>query len=259
MTLPVFLSDLDAVLAGTEPEPLPGPGETITVTGPEARHAVSVRRLGVGDELVLVDGRGNAVRCTVRDTGGRDTMSLIAAETLAPVNRVPRVTVVQAIPKSERAELAVDLACQGGADAIIPWQAERCIARWSGAKRDKGLNKWRAAAVAAAKQSRRADVPLIPFLAEVRDVEKLIRETVASGGVAVLLHEESSVPFATINWEQSRDVVLVVGPEGGLSPAEVERFTVAGACAVRLGPEVLRTATAALSALSAIGVSSSRW
>ena len=259
MTLPVFLADLDAVLTGGDPAPLPGPGETVTVTGPEARHAVSVRRLGSGDELVLADGRGSAVRCTVRETAGRDTMILTVEETLAPTVRNPRVTVVQAIPKSDRAELAVDLACQGGADAIIPWQAERCIARWTGAKRDKALGKWRSAAVAAAKQSRRTDVPRIPGLADGGDVEKLIRDTVAAGGEAVLLHEDSAVAFKTVNWSDAGSVVLVIGPEGGISPVEVERFTAAGATPVRLGPEVLRTATAALSALAAIGVSSSRW
>ncbi|MCK7675109.1 16S rRNA (uracil(1498)-N(3))-methyltransferase [Corynebacterium pygosceleis] len=259
MTLPVFLADLDAVLAGTDPAPLPGPGETVTVTGPEARHAVGVRRLVGGDELVLADGRGGAVRCTVRETAGRDTMILTVDETLAPTVRNPRVTVVQAIPKSERAELAVDLACQGGADTVVPWQAERCIARWTGAKRDKALAKWRSAAVAAAKQSRRSDVPLIPALADSADIERLIGDTVAAGGEAVLLHEESSVPFGSVNWADAGEVVLVIGPEGGISPAEVDRFTAAGARSVRLGPEVLRTATAALSALSAIGVSSSRW
>ncbi|MCX7543218.1 16S rRNA (uracil(1498)-N(3))-methyltransferase [Corynebacterium sp. P5848] len=259
MTLPVFLADLDAVLAGTAPAPLPGPGQTVTVTGPEARHAVSVRRLGTGDELILADGRGKAVRCTVRETTGRDTMLLTVDETLVPTVRDPRVTVVQAIPKADRAELAVDLACQGGADAIIPWQADRCIARWNGPKRDKALGKWRAAAVAAAKQSRRTDVPRVPGLADGGDVEKIIRDTVSGGGEAVLLHEESAVAFTTVNWADSRNVVLVIGPEGGISPAEVDRFTAAGARSVRLGPEVLRTATAALSALSAIGVSSSRW
>ncbi|MDO5076047.1 16S rRNA (uracil(1498)-N(3))-methyltransferase [Corynebacterium sp.] len=246
MSLPVFL------WADGE---LPVPGSAVELVGPEARHAVTVKRLCPGEQLVLIDGRGHGVHATVTGTSGKDRLLVAVGEGVEKRASVPQVTVVQAIPKSERAELAVDLATQAGADRIVPWQASRCIAKW-GAKADKALLKWRNQALASAKQARRFTVPDVAPLATTTDVAALIART---DGPALLLHEEAAVPFASLDYSQAQEVLLVVGPEGGLSPAEVERFTGAGAQAVKLGPEVLRTASAAFAALSALGVLTSRW
>ncbi|GAA4786346.1 16S rRNA (uracil(1498)-N(3))-methyltransferase [Corynebacterium canis] len=246
MSLPVFLWSCGE---------LPARGTEVEFTGPEARHAVTVKRLAIGEQFLLIDGRGTGVIATVTAVDAKDKLRVSVGEGVDKRARKPRVTVVQAIPKSERAELAVDLATQGGADRIVPWQAERCIAKWGG-KAEKAVAKWRNQALAAAKQSRRFSVPEVTELATSAEVAELIR---GGDGVAVLLHEEASVPFASLNYRAAAEVVLVIGPEGGLSPDEVARFTEAGAQAVRLGPEVLRTASAALVALSALGVLTDRW
>ena len=126
------------------------------LTGPEGRHAVTVKRIGVGERIMLTDGAGITAEVDVTDITGKDTLAGTVIELTEHAPPHPRVTIVQAIPKSERAELAVDLATQAGADEIIAWQADRCVAKWDGKKAPKAVAKWQAAADSAAKQSRRA-------------------------------------------------------------------------------------------------------
>ncbi|MDQ6658358.1 MAG: 16S rRNA (uracil(1498)-N(3))-methyltransferase, partial [Actinomycetota bacterium] len=132
--------------------------------GPEGRHAATVRRTRTGEQLVLTDGHGNHCQATVTATGNS---SLTLAVTDLHTDPLPAltVTVVQALPKGERSDLAVDLLTEAGVDTIVPWQAERCIARWSGPKAQHGAEKWRMVAIQAAKQSRRAWVPTVRELA----------------------------------------------------------------------------------------------
>lgn len=240
MSLPVFLHD--------------GPfGASVELTGPEARHAVTVKRIGPGEHLKLIDGRGAWAEVVVTATPGRDRLSAdVLRQGVAEPSR-PTVTVVQALPKSDRSELAVDLATQAGADVIVPWQAERCVAKWTGPKAGKGVAKWEAAALAAAKQSRRSRVPEI---AEPVGTAQLAQQL--AGRTVLVLHEESATPIREIDLDVE-EIVLVIGPEGGIGAEELATLTDAGARAVRLGPEVLRTASAAMVALSAIGALTSRW
>ncbi|AKK03635.1 16S rRNA (uracil(1498)-N(3))-methyltransferase [Corynebacterium epidermidicanis] len=247
MSLPVFLADLDAYLAGDTPV-LPEIGAQFVLDGAEGKHAATVKRLQVGEVLILIDGCGAGVEARVE---GVDKAAL-ALQVLAR-HEFPRpaVTVVQALPKAERSELAVDLMTQGGVGTIVPWQASRSIAKWAN-KAEKGRAKWRSAAVAAAKQSRRLSVPEIGQLAQSSaDVVELIQQCRMAGGTAVMLHEEASVPFASV--ALAEPLLIIVGPEGGLAPEEVEEFRAAGAAATVLGPEVLRTASAGLVALAAYG------
>ena len=143
MSLPVFLFDA----------PIPSDGTQIELTGPEARHAVTVTRLRVGERIMLVDGRGTTAEVLVTAVSGKDRLVGDVEKRTQVPQPTPQAIVVQALPKSERSELAVDLATQAGADVIVPWQASRCVAKWQGAKREKGVAKWRAMAVSAAKQS----------------------------------------------------------------------------------------------------------
>lgn len=252
MSLPYFLTD----------DPASG-----RLTGPEGRHAVTVMRIGVGERIVLADGAGITAEVDVTDITGKDTLAGTVIEVTEHAPPRPRVTIVQAIPKSERAELAVDLATQGGADAIIPWISHRTIARWQGAKVDKNLEKWRAAAREAAKQSRR------PFVPEVHDpvttnqlAERLATHspirtaahTATGSTVALVLHEDAADSIAAVDLidDNIEEIVLIIGPEGGIGEDERELL---GARPVRLGPEVLRTASAALAGLSAIGALTARW
>ncbi|MFS0320573.1 16S rRNA (uracil(1498)-N(3))-methyltransferase [Corynebacterium striatum] len=240
MSLPVFIHpDLSQARVG----------EPVGLDGAEGRHAVTVKRLSVGERLKLIDGTGTAALATIQSVSGKDHLAaLVDAVTFAPEPN-PRVVVVQAIPKSERAELAVDLATQAGADEIIAWQADRCVAKWDAKKAPKALARWEAAAIAAAKQSRRDRIPAVSGPLTTPQVAQLI-----AGQTAYVLHEEATASIKDVPLEGT--VYLLVGPEGGIGAEELERL---GAQSIKLGPEVLRTASAAMVALAAIGTRTDRW
>lgn len=232
----------------------PTVGGVIELTGDEGRHAVSVKRTSVGEQIELVDGHGTRAVITVTGVSGKDRLvGVVDCVASEPAPR-PTVTVVQALPKAARSELTVDLLTQAGADVIVPWQAGRSVANW-GKKQDKGLAKWRAAARAAAKQSRRSRIPEITPVADQAAVVALIQ----AAPLALMLHEDATGKITDQPVAQADSVVLIIGPEGGISPAELDAFTAAGAHPVRLGPEVLRTASAGMVALAALGAVTDRW
>lgn len=236
---------------------VPAPGATAVLDGPEGRHAATVRRIRVGEPITLSDGRGVLAASEVV-AAQKDRLELTVLDRRVAEPVTPAVTVVQALPKSDRSELAVELMTEAGADAIVPWQAGRSVANWEG-KAAKGVDKWRAAARSAARQSRRAYIPGVAEPHRTRDVVELVRRTVADGGVAAALHEAGARPFTQLPFAGAGRVVLIVGPEGGLDDAEIAAFTEAGASAVVLGPTVLRTSTAAAVALGALGALTARW
>ena len=141
-------------------DPVPGVGEIAVLDGQEGRHAATVRRIGVGERLVLADGRGRVADAEVTSVG-KDRLELLVSDVQVLEQPKPLVTLVQALPKAERSELAVELATEAGIDAVIPWHSLRCVAKWEGPKLAKGVARWRSAAVSAAKQSRRGLVPLL--------------------------------------------------------------------------------------------------
>ena len=232
----------------------PTVGEVIELTGDEGRHAVSVKRTGVGEQIELVDGHGTRAVITVTGVSGKDRLvGVVDCVANEPAPR-PTVMVIQALPKAARSELTVDLLTQAGVDVIVPWQADRSVANW-GKKQDKGLTKWRAAARAAAKQSRRSRIPEITPVGDQAAVAALIQ----AAPLALMLHEDATGKITDQPVAQVDSVVLIIGPEGGISPAELDAFTTAGAHPVRLGPEVLRTASAGMVALAALGAVTDRW
>ncbi|MBY6708433.1 MULTISPECIES: 16S rRNA (uracil(1498)-N(3))-methyltransferase [unclassified Rhodococcus (in: high G+C Gram-positive bacteria)] len=239
-------------------DPLPSPGESGALDGAEGRHAATVRRTTVGERLVLSDGRGSLAAVEVTGVEkARLSFTVLSVTTAEPPR--PTVTVIQALPKSERSELAVETATEAGADAIVPWQSLRCVSRWDGPKAVKGVAKWRNAASAAAKQARRAFVPDVADLHDTRMVRSLVEGVVARGGIVVALHEAAPGAFADLPFRGAPEVVLVVGPEGGLDDTEIDMLVGAGATPALLGPTVLRTSTAAAVALGALGVLTDRW
>ena len=245
MSRPVYVQEF--------PTP-PTVGEVIELTGDEGRHAVSVKRTSVGEQIELVDGHGTRAVITVIGVSGKDRLTgVVDCAANEPASR-PTVTVIQALPKAARSELTVDLLTQAGADVIVPWQAGRSVANW-GKKQDKGLAKWRAAARAAAKQSRRSRIPEITPVGDQAAVAALIQ----AAPLALILHEDATGKITDQPVAQVDSVVLIIGPEGGISPAELDAFTAAGAHPVRLGPEVLRTASAGMVALAALGAVTDRW
>lgn len=245
MSRPVYVQEF--------PTP-PTVGEVIELTGDEGRHAVSVKRTSVGEQIELVDGHGTRAVITVTGVSGKDRLvGVVDCVANEPAPR-PTVTVIQALPKAARSELTVDLLTQAGADVIVPWQAGRSVANW-GKKQDKGLAKWRATARAAAKQSRRSRIPEITPVVDQAAVAALIQ----AAPLALMLHEDATGKITDQPVAQVDSVVLIIGPEGGISPAELDAFTTAGAHPVRLGPEVLRTASAGMVALAALGAVTDRW
>lgn len=245
MTLPVHLvPDLGAA----------APGVVVEVDGDEAHHAVVVRRLRVGEAVILTDGRGRAVTGTVTATGKR-VFSVEAGQVDDVPAPEPAVTVVQALPKGDRGELAVEVLTEVGAARIVPWAASRSVAVWKGERAVKSLARWRSTAREAAKQARRAWFPEVTEPASTDAVVALLR----SADLAVVLHEEASVSLASVTVPTSGSVVVVVGPEGGLTEDEVSAFSAAGADPVRLGAEVLRTSTAGVAAVAALLSRSPRW
>jgi 16S rRNA (uracil1498-N3)-methyltransferase len=236
---PVFHRDL--------PDPLPAPGATIRLEGPEGRHAAVVRRIRTGETVVLGDGVGRAVAGPVL---GVDQQGLVVQVAEQIVERPParRFVVAQALAKGDRSELAVELLTEVGVSEILPWQAERSIVRWVGERGTKALARWRSTAGAAAKQSRRRWTPIV---SEPVDTAALAAR-VSAADVALLLHEDATTTLAEVELPSSGEIVLVVGPEGGIAPAELARLTAAGGRPTLLTPHVLRTSTAGLVACAGL-------
>ncbi|MDN3295634.1 16S rRNA (uracil(1498)-N(3))-methyltransferase [Streptomyces ficellus] len=242
MTAPVFV--VDHVTAGT-----------VTLDGPEGRHAVSVRRLRVGEEIVLTDGAGTGAYGTVAAVEGKDRLEVAVSEVRTEPAPSPRITVVQALPKGDRGELAVETMTETGVDAIVPWAASRCVTQWKGERGLKALAKWRATAREAGKQSRRLRFPDVADAASTKQVARLLAEA----DLAAVLHEEGAEPLATAELPATGHIVLVVGPEGGVSPEELAAFAEAGAKPYRLGRSVLRTSTAGTAATALLLGRTGRW
>lgn len=236
-------------------EALPDTGALAVVDGDEGFHAATVRRIRAGEKLVLGDGVGGLASCVV-ERAGRDGLAARVLERWSVAPPRPAVTVVQALPKSERSELAIELATEAGADAFLAWQAARCVANWDGARAEKGLRRWRAVARSAARQSRRAHIPAVDGVLSTADLVNRVRD---EGALVLALHESSIDRLTEVPVAQAGSVMLVIGPEGGIAPEEITALTDAGAVAVRLGPTVLRTSSAAAVALGALGVLTSRW
>lgn len=243
MSLPVFLSE--AITDASA-------GASVVLDGDEGRHAATVKRLRVGEQVVLTDGAGTRGTCTVTETG-KATLTL-RVDTVSYADRaLPHVTVVQAIPKGDRGELAVEMLTEIDVDRIVPWAASRSVAVWRGERAVKSLAKWRSTARAAAKQARRSWLPEVADLASTGEVISLIAEA----DLAVVLHEGATTPLARVSLDGVARIVVVVGPEGGLSDDELAAFEAAQV--VRLGSSVLRTSTAGVAAVAALLARTPRW
>jgi 16S rRNA (uracil1498-N3)-methyltransferase len=229
-------------------------GETVVLDGPEGRHAATVQRLAVGERLVVTDGMGMSADAIVARAEPDRLAIEIERVVIAPPPQ-PRLIVVQALAKGDRGELAVATMTEVGADVIVPWAAARCVAQWDGPRGVKALMRWRSTARASAKQSRRSLFPEVTDHATTREVTELLR----GAALGVVLHEEATTGLSDASLPAEGDVVLVVGPEGGISPEELAVFETAGAAPHRLGPTVLRTSTAGAVAAAVLLARTSRW
>jgi 16S rRNA (uracil1498-N3)-methyltransferase len=229
-------------------------GDHIVLRGREGRHASTVRRLGVGERADLTDGAGTVAECAVTATRP-DELELAVLSRRTEPSPQPRLAVLQAIPKGDRGELAVDLLTEVGADVVVPWAAERCVSVWRGDRAARSRARWSAAAVEAAKQSRRAWFPEVTEQADLAAAVLRIK----AAGLAVVLDPDASEAVSDLQAPERGEIVLVVGPEGGITPAEDRAMRAAGAVPAALGPTVLRASTAGVVAASIVLSKTARW
>ena len=228
--------------------------DVFVLSGAEGRHAAAVRRLRPGERADVSDGAGLVAECVVAAHGTGGLELTVTARRQVP-RPDPAITVVQAIPKGDRGELAVEEMTEAGVDRIVPWAAARCVPVWQGARGERSVAKWRATAREAAKQSRRAWIPEVTEPVSAADVAAVI----AKAASAIVLEPQAAESLGGLRPPESGDVVVIVGPEGGITGAEVAAFLSAGATARRLGPTVLRTSTAGTVAAAILLSRSSRW
>lgn len=243
-TAPVFL--VENVPSGT----------TAVLDGPEGRHAAAVRRMRAGEELVLSDGRGASALCVVETVQGKESLAVRVVRSWTEPQPQPRIVLAQALIKGDRGELAVELATETGVDVIVPWRAGRSIAKWEdGPRGAKALARWRSTAREAAKQSRRAWVPEVTDPATTRQLVELVRKS----ALTLVLDAAGDTAIRDVTLPTEGDLLVVAGPEGGISESESDTLRAAGAQVARLGPTVLRASTAAAAAIAALGVLTPRW
>lgn len=255
MSAPVFLAE-PALLDGY------GPGGVYVLEGAEARHAGVVQRRRAGERVDVVDGRGVRLKCRIAVVDpGRLTLEVEGRSDEAEP-RV-RLTLVQALAKGDRDEMAIEAATEVGVNEVVPWQAARSVVVWRGERAAKSRARWIATVREATKQSRRAFMPVVAPAVDSAGLAELVERRVARGGLVLVLHEKadrsiSAVPVPA-GTDSAGDVMVVVGPEGGITDGEVEALASAGAVVVRIGPNVLRTSTAGPVALAVLAERLGRW
>jgi 16S rRNA (uracil1498-N3)-methyltransferase len=251
LTAPLFFADVDRLAAAVI-------GDVVELGGAEGRHAATVRRLVAGERLDLSDGAGLLCVAEVTAVQGQVLHARVLERSLVP-RPSPRITVVQALAKGDRDERAVETMTEVGVDVIVPWQASRSIVRWDSPRAEKAVTRWRSTAREAAKQARRPWLVDVPLLESTSAVVTRLGSAVRAGGVAVVLHEVAAAPLRGLVFSPDAEVVLVVGPEGGIADDEIAAFEAAGAVVRRLGPTVLRTSTAGTVAAVIVMANSGRW
>ena len=230
-------------------------GSLLVLTGAEAHHAAVVRRVRSGEEVTVGDGRGVWLDGVCEDVTPKEVAVRVTARRVEP-QPTPRLVLVQALAKGDRDELAVQAATELGVDQIVPWQAGRSVSRWSGPKVDKGVARWEAITREAAKQAHRAWIPEVSAPV----TTKQLAARAASASVLVLEPTaDATLTAQLLKPVDERDIVLVVGPEGGIAPEELDALVAAGAVLVRLGTTVLRTSTAGPAALAVASAALGRW
>ena len=246
MTAPLFFVSADRLAEASA-------GSGFVLDGPEGRHGATVRRIGVGERVLLTDGAGHRADAVVESVGVGELHLRLGGKTFEP-QPDSRFVLIQALAKGDRDEQAIEAATELGVDEVVPWQACRSIVIWRGERAARSLRKWESVVLAAAKQSRRTRVPAVGGLAD----RAAVIARVESAALSLVLHEEARQPLAGLGLPRTGDVVVIVGPEGGIAPDEVGALVAAGAVPVRLGSSVLRSSSAGPAALAVLSAAA-RW
>jgi 16S rRNA (uracil1498-N3)-methyltransferase len=237
----------------------PTVGSGVALAGDEARHAITVNRVRVGEVISIGDGNGLMVSGTIATVEPKALEITVETVTAQPSPTI-ELWLAQALAKGDRDEMAVQAATELGVSGVIPWAAERSISKWTGQKVGKGIERWRAIVREASKQSIRHWIPVVGEHTSSKQLAAL-----GATATVVLLDPTASTRISELELptvtpgDTPRRLILVVGPEGGISPHEIEMFETAGAKRVRLGTEILRTSTAGPSALAVLNARLNRW
>ena len=246
MTHQLFLGEPSAVAAATV-------GSALLLDGAEGRHAAAVVRIRAGERCFVADGAGRRVLLEATDVD-RAWVRGTVLEVVDEPEPAPRLVLVQALAKGDRDEQAIEAATELGVDEVVPWQAERSVVVWRGERAAKSLAKWASVVTRATKQSRRARLPVT---SSVVGLAPLVAR-VGRSALTLVLHEDASEPLACVELPESGDVLVVVGPEGGITDRELDALTGAGARPVRLGSTILRASSAGPAALAVLSART-RW
>ena len=241
MTAPVFF---------VEPQQLTA--DVCRISGDEGRHAATVKRMRVGERIDVCDGMGNRASGLVQALG-RDWVDVNIDSRTRDEKNALQFVAVQAVAKGDRADLAIEVLTEVGVDQIIPWQSQHSVAKWDDS--GKSLSKWERVAREASKQSRRS---WVPDVRNALNTDSIISE-LADYECVVVLHESADASLAEIALPDSGPVAIVIGPEGGISGAELDAFQGIDAQIVRMGHTVMRTSTAGGVALAVLAAKTPRW
>ncbi|MCT2295575.1 16S rRNA (uracil(1498)-N(3))-methyltransferase [Brachybacterium muris] len=246
-------------------------GAELTLDGEEGRHAAKVARIGAGEQILLTDADGRQALAEVT-AARKEALDLrLLADPSAPVERSPRLALVQALATGGRDEQAVESATELGVDRVVPWQAQRSVAVWRGEKLRKGRTRWENTVRAAVKQCRRPGIPVVDEPVTTGELVEDVHRCTAGGALVLVLHEQESVGLMTLaeelramgersgTGERAAEIVIIVGPEGGIAEDELSALREAGARSVLLGPEVLRSSTAGQAAIAVLSALVGRW
>jgi 16S rRNA (uracil1498-N3)-methyltransferase len=222
------------------------PGTRITLGGNAASHITRVLRLRVGETLTLFNGQGGEYAAGIDQAhGGAVIVAVGEARAIERESRLA-ITLAQGVSRGERMDLVVQKATELGASRLVPVLTERSVARWTAHQAERKWNHWRAISIGACEQSGRNRLPeLSPPLA----VDDFLRS--AGDGTRLLLSPSGASSLDEVQ-RPAAAVTVLIGPEGGLTDAEQQAALRAGFVALRIGPRVLRTETAAIAALALV-------
>ena len=243
-----------------------GEGDALVLDGDEGRHAAKVARIGVGEQLLLTDAPGRQVLAEVTGALKEALEVRLLADPSPAVQRLPRLTLVQALATGCRDEQAVESATELGVDAVVAWSARRSVSVWRGEKQRKGRARWESTVRAAVKQCRRPGIPAVGEPVTTAQLAAALSERSAQDVLVLVLHEQESVGLMSLSAQLAaasedglEEIIVIVGPEGGIAPEELEQLRSAGARSVLLGPEVLRSSTAGPAAIAVLSALVGRW